>query len=56
MTTQHHKNKYDWYNTYGFDSKAIEFFRVTEIVIAYLKEHSMYREKTEYVPKSTDTV
>lgn len=53
MTTQHHKNKCDWYNTYGFDSKAIELTQITEIVVAYLKEHSMYREKTEYVAKST---
>ena len=56
MKTYTHGYKSEWYNTYGFDCDAIELTQITEIVVAYLKERSMYREKTEYVAKSTKAI
>lgn len=56
MRTESHGYKGEWYNTYGFDCTAIEFTRITEIATHYLKEHQMYREKTEYTKKALPAV
>lgn len=51
-TTFHGYDSSDWYNTYGYDCDAISLKRLTEITIEYLKERSMYREKTEFIRPS----
>lgn len=39
----------DWYHTYGFECKAINVTRVTEIVKYYLEEKGMYRDKDVFI-------
>jgi hypothetical protein len=56
MKPEHHSNRSDWYNTYGFDCRSVEFVRVAEIATQYLKDNLMYREKNEYTKKALPAV
>lgn len=48
-TSNHSHDGSDWYTTYSYDCDAVSLSRIVDISVDYLKEHSMYRDKAEYV-------